>query len=314
MPSTEHGRLPLRRNRTGHRATHIGLRRRAAGESSLLEPGQRSREIVSSAAVILAGVLLVIGFGLVATRAMQSDDRPPLLPEPAAPALGDVALPSSEPGLIPLESPSTGPSPTPSKSVAAPPTTPVSRSPAPDPGAVTLVRAGVPDQVNLSAEGSRDWVHWGQDGTFALTRDKDGGFAILEGAPTAPRFRHTRSPERFRWTGGDPAGSNNGTTAGINTCGRNNGFTITAPAGTTTRTLKLYVGVISAKGRLEAKLSAGSATASTTLDQRGGDLRSSVLTLTYRAPKSAQLRISWVTQDAYGSGCGGVALEAAALR
>jgi hypothetical protein len=311
LPSTEHGRLPLRRSRTGHRATHIGLRRREAGESSLLEPGQRRREIVSSAAVILAGVLVVIGFGLVASRAMSPDDPPPPLPEPAAPALGDVALPSSEPGLIPLESPSAGLSPS---RTTAPPTTPVSRSPAPDPGALAVVRAGVPDEVNLSAEGSRDWVHWGQDGTFSLERDADGGFAILEGAPTAPRFRHTRSPERFRWTGGDPVASSNGTTSGINTCGKGNGFTLTAPAGTATRTLRLYVGVTSAKGRLEAKLSAGSATASTTLEQRDGELRTSVLTLTYRAPKSAQLRISWMTQDTYGSGCGGVALEAATLR
>ncbi len=312
MPSTEHGRLPLRRNRTGHRATHIGLRRRAAGESSLLEPGQRIREIVSSAAVILAGVLVVIGFGLVASRAMRSDDPAPPLPEPAAPALGDVALPSSEPSLIPLESPSAGPSP--SRSGTPRPTTPVSRSPAPDLGAIALDRGGVPDEVNLSAEGARDWVHWGQNGTFSLERDANGGFAILEGAPTAPRFRHTESPERFRWTGGDPVASSDGTTAGINTCGKGNGFTLTAPAGTTSRTLRLYVGVKSAKGRLEARLSAGSATASTTLDQRGGDLRTSVLTLTYRAPKSAQLRISWVTQEAYGSGCGGVALEAATLR
>ncbi|MET0419529.1 MAG: hypothetical protein ABW022_26235 [Actinoplanes sp.] len=309
MPSTEHGRLPLRRSRTGHRAPHIGLRRREAGESSLLEPGQRAREIVSSVAVILAGVLVVIGFGLVASRVMSGDDPPPPLPEPAAPALGDVALPSSEPGLIPLESPT--PTPSPSRTTT-PPTTPVSRPP--DVGAITLVKAGVPDVVNLSAEGTRDWVHWGQDGTFSLERDKDGDFAILEGAPTAPRVRHTLSPQRFRWTGGDPVGSSDGTPTGIHTCGKNNGFTLTAPAGTATRTLRLYVGVLSAKGRLQAKLSAGPASASTTLDQRGGDLRTSVVTLTYRAPKSAQLRVSWVTEDAYGDGCGGVALEAATLR
>jgi hypothetical protein len=310
LPSTGDGRLPWGRRRTGHRATHIGSRRRGDAEATLQESGHRWNEVLSSAAVILAGVLVVVGFGFVAARAMRSDDTPPNLSEPAAPALGQVTIPSPDQNLIPLDSPS----PSPSKSSPSPTPAPTDTSPPPDPGAIAVSRGAVPSLVDLTAEGKRDWVHWGEDGTFSLERDKKGGFAILEGAPTAPRFRHALSPQRFAWTGGDPVDHSDGTPTGIRTCGKDNGFTITAPAADTTRTLKLYIGVVSAKGRLQAKLSAGSATGSTTLDQHEGTLKTAVLSISYRAPKTAQLRLSWITEDTYGTGCAGVALQAATLR
>jgi hypothetical protein len=319
LPSTGHGRLPARRSRTGHRAIgglslhgfslrHL-LRRRSSPDD-----GRRWNEILSSATVILAGVLLVVGFGFVASKAMGGGDHAEaLLPEPAPPALGDITLPpETGGGLIPLGSPS------PSSSKPAPP--PVTTTPAkpattpPDPGALSIARGAVPSVVDLSGEGKRDWVHWGEKGTFSLERDKKGGFAILEGAPTAPRFKHALSAQRFRWTGGDPVDHSDGTPTGIRTCGAGNGFTLTAPSGTGARVLKLYVGVVSGTGRLEANLSTGKASASATLEEPTGALRTAVLTVTYRAPKAGLLRLKWTTAKAVGKGCGGVALEAATLR
>ena len=93
-----------------------------------------------------------------------------------------------------------------------------------------------------------------------------------------------------------------------------NAFTITAPASTGTRVLRLYLGVVAARGRLEAKLTAGSATKTATLEERDTDFRSVVYTISYRAPKTAKISLRWVTQEAFGSGCGGVALQAATLR
>jgi len=312
LPSTENGRSPLRRRQTGHRAPHARIRRRAE-VIALMEPGQRRREIISSAAVILAGVLVVIGFGLVASRAMRTDTAPPNVPVPAAPTLGGVIIPSAGAGPIPLGSPSNTPSPSlspsPSRTTAAPPPGPPSNL-----ASIILSRGSVPATVNLSAEGTRDWVHWGEDGTFSLERDKNGGFTILEGAPTAPRFRHELSPQRFRWTGGDPVGSSNGTPTGIRTCGKNNGFTLSVPAGPSARTLRLYLGAVSAKGRLQARLAAGDASAATTIEQRDASLRTAVVTLTYRSPKATKLQLTWITQQTYGSGCGGVSPEAATLR
>ena len=71
----------------------------------------------------------------------------------------------------------------------------------------------------------------------------------LEGAPTAPREQHSLSPQKFTWSGGDPVASSDGTPTGIRTCGKGNGFTISAPAGTSTRTLRLYVGAFAGRGR-----------------------------------------------------------------
>jgi hypothetical protein len=38
-----------------------------------------------------------------------------------------------------------------------------------------------------------------------------------------------------------------------------------------------------------------------------------VYTLTYHAPKTAKISVRWVTQQEFGDGCGGVALQAATL-
>ncbi len=309
MPSTGEGRLPPRRGRTGHRAERAGLRRRLFAPPQ--EPSGAPRqwnEVLSSAAVILAGVLVVIGFGFIAARATRTPEAAPPL-DPPAPALGDVRLPAvGSQGLIPLDSPS----PTPSRSTeAVPSVTPTSKAPERD--LLKIAQGPVPSVVDLTAEGESDWVHWGLDGTFSLERDKGGDFRILEGAPTAPRFRHTLSAQKFRWTGGDPVASSDGTPTGIRTCGKGNGFTLTAPAGTTQRVLKLYVGVVSGRGKLTAKLSTGDSAGSTVLDQAGGTLRTAVISVAYQAPKSGQVRLTWTTDAAYGKGCGGVTLEAATL-
>jgi hypothetical protein len=316
LSTTGNGRLPIRKRITGHRAApHSGTRRHDDDGLPPVDGGRRWNETLSSAAVILAGVLVVVGFGFVASRAMRSHSEAPNVAVPEAPALGEVTLPSSSgsQGLIPLTSPSSSPSSSPpSPSATSPSPAPTTKPP--DPGALAISSAAVPGTVDLTAEGTRDWVHWGEQSTFSLERDKKGGFAILEGAPTAPRFRHALSPQQFTWTGGDPVDHTDGTTTGIRTCGKGNGFSISAPAGDTTRTLKLYVGIISGQGSLSAKLSTGSAAASATLQQKDGTFHTAVFTLRYRAPKDGKITLRWNTDAAFGTGCGGVALQAATLR
>lgn len=312
MSTTGNGRLPIRKRITGHRAAARTGNRRDEGDGLPPEEGRRWNETLSSAAVILAGVLVVVGFGFAASRAMRSHSDAPNVSVPQAPALGEVTLPStsSSQGLIPL----TSPSPSASSSSPAPPATSKPAPPPPDPGAIAISTGGVAPTVNLTAEGTRDWVHWGEQSTFSLERDKNGGFAILEGAPTAPRFKHALSPQQFSWTGGDPVDHSDGTTTGIRTCGKGNGFSITAPAGNATRTLRLYVGIISGRGTLTAKLTTGSATGSATLEQKDGSFHTAVFTVKYRAPKDGKISLRWNTDAAFGTGCGGVALQAATLR
>jgi hypothetical protein len=304
---------PGRRSSYGFRAS--GRRGVAVPPEMLEARPRRLAEYAMPAAVILAGVLIVVAFGFIINRAMRSDDDN-AIPAPQPPALG-LNPPPTDQAIIPLPSP-TGPAepatttPTPS-STSRPP----ARKTAPPPvdnGSIRIVRAAAPSLVDLSAEGSRDWVHWGEQSTFSLERDKDGNFAILEGSPIAPRFRHALSPQRFSWQDGDPVDHSDGTPTGIRTCGKGNGFTLSTPATGSARTLRLYIGVLAARGRLEARLSTGGGTTLATVEQKGNSLSTAVFVVTYRAPKDGKLNLNWTTEAAFDSDCGGVALEAATLR
>jgi hypothetical protein len=290
-------------------------RRGAAVPPELLEARpRRLAEYAMPAAVILAGVLIVVAFGFIINRAMRSGDDH-AFPAPLPPALGGDSLPPTDQGIIPLPTPSGSSRATATRAATAT-KPPPRRTTAPplDDGSVAIVRAAVPPLVDLSAEGSRDWVHWGEQSTFSLERDKDGGFAILEGSPTAPRFRHALSSQRFSWHDGDPVDRSDGTPTGIRTCGKGNGFTISVPATRSSRTLRLYIGVLAARGRLAARLSTGGRATSATLEQKGNSLSTAVFVVTYRAPKDGKLDLTWVTDAAFDNDCGGVALEAATLR
>jgi hypothetical protein len=178
-----------------------------------------------------------------------------------------------------------------------------------------LSRGAVPAVVDLAAEGGRDWMHWAEDSAFSTERRRGGGFAILEGTPVAPRERHTGSPERFRWTGGTPVGSSGGSRSGVRTCGAGSAFTVSAPAGRASRTLRLYVGAWQAEGVLTARLSTGGTAVTGVLDSPGaGPGGTAVFTLTYQAPRDGRLELTWSTGRTYAGGCAGVALQAATLR
>jgi hypothetical protein len=271
---------------------------------------RRFGEFLMPASVILAGVLLVVAFGFIINRAMRDDDNAGAIPLPQPPALGDVPLAPTDQSIIPLPSASAPDSP------SRPPSTPPSKkTPPPADHEIDVDRQSVASVVDLSAEGRRDWVHWGQEGTFSLERAAGGDFQILEGAPTAPRFRHALSPQRFKWQGGAPVNSSDGTTTGIRTCDEGNGFTLSVPAAKSSRVLRLYVGAFAARGRLDARLSTGGGTEVGKLEQRENSLATAVFVITYRAPKNGTLKLNWVTEETFGGeGCRGVALEAATLR
>lgn len=171
----------------------------------------------------------------------------------------------------------------------------------------------MPQRVDLTDEGRQDWVHWGQENTFSLERHKDGNFAILEGTPTAPRFRHALSEQQFSWVDGSPVSRSSGTPTGIRTCGSGNGFTLTTPGDTAERTLRLYVGVVQARGRVQVRLPNQGGTVTAALESRSPELKTAVFTVKYRADTPGTVKLSWVTEKSFDPDCGGVALEAATL-
>jgi hypothetical protein len=277
---------------------------------------RRASEFLVPSSMILAGVLAVVAFAVAVNWGLGRPDEPAALPPAQPPALGSQPLAPAEQWYFPTPSTAPSPSARPSESPRAtrsaerPP--PRSRVKAPA-GALTVKRSAVPSVVDLTAEGDRDWVHWGLDGTFSLERRRTGRFAILEGTPTAPRHRHALSPQQFLWDNGSPVLQTSGTPSGIRTCGAGNGFTLSAPAGGESRTLRLYVGVATAHGRLDARLSTGGAPVVAALDSRTV-MGTAVFTLTYRAPRTGTLKITWVTERTYATSCSGVALQAVTLR
>jgi hypothetical protein len=97
---------------------------------------------------------------------------------------------------------------------------------------------------------------------------------------------------------------------GVYVGGLGNGFQISAPADTTTRTLTVYVGGYASGGKLTAHLSDGSAADYGSTSLSGSGHYDGVYTLTYKAGAAGQkITVTWIQT----SGSGNVTLQGAAL-
>jgi hypothetical protein len=183
-------------------------------------------------------------------------------------------------------------------------------------GSLSVSGTVPPATVDLTAEGSLDWAHWGL--TSATSFNRKGGVTqqisnyTKIGSGTVKRFPDNLSG--YSWTDGTPTATATNTTAGIFIQGVGKGFQITAPADTADRTVKLHVGVWMAQGRLEVSLSDGSVPSfvdTSVNDNAGASVR--VFTISYRAAAAGQqLRIKWTVLQSYSS-VGNVTLQAATL-
>ncbi len=176
--------------------------------------------------------------------------------------------------------------------------------------------APAPASVNLTAEGTMDWAHWGLSSPASFDHKAGVTSAISNYtlAGSAAAQRQTASPTSYSWTGGTPTASATGTATGVYVLGLGNGFRLTLPADTTKRTLKLYLGVWDAQGRLDATLSDGSATAvsdTTLINQTSTS--NGVYTLNYQAGSAGQtLTVKWTMLASYNS-YGNITLQAGTL-
>ncbi len=162
--------------------------------------------------------------------------------------------------------------------------------------------------ANLTTEGPSDWVHWGDAGLnrkAGVTPQISNDTAIGAGA-----LKYSNDPRPLSWSDGTPTVSASNNTDGLYISGIGQGFSLTAPADTTTRTLVVHVGGWSSGGTLTAHLSDRSAAdfVSTTTVAPGQYDRN--YTLSYNAGSPGQsLTVTWVMS----SGTGNVSLNAAAL-
>lgn len=130
-----------------------------------------------------------------------------------------------------------------------------------DSGAVlTVTRLETPALVDLSAEGTRDWAHWGY-GSQRNEMISGDGIGEYEISPASlVREYASNTSVSFKWTGGTPTAEQ----AGTNTYSYLNdvdGIVATVPvdASTTKRTARLYLGGKGSRVRFEFSLTDGSA-------------------------------------------------------
>src|SRR5437879_132236 len=192
-------------------------------------------------------------------------------------------------------------------------------------GILTGTYSGVPtgSNVNLTAIGPIDWVHWGLYTESSLDR-KDGvvpqidDFTLLDSNNGyAYVYQYSDNYNGYSWSDGTPTVSVNNTTTGVWAYGvpiLGSGFAFTVPAGTNTRMLKVFVGAFAAGGEFEASLSDNSAspyTAAPSANIRNGP--GWVFSITFAANSPGEtLTIKWrliTTRAADGN----VTLQAAAL-
>jgi Bacterial Ig domain len=182
-------------------------------------------------------------------------------------------------------------------------------------GSIALPPA-LPRMVNLSTEGTRDWIHWGLT-TNNLVNRKGGVTPQISdftkiGTNAAERFADNYTS--FSWSDGTPAAAVGGTPTGVFTFGLNEGFEITVPADTSMRTLKLYVGLYGAQGNFQAWLTDLSAPAytDTTLSSLGNNY--AAYSLTYAAASPGQALVVWYRSlNLFDSDFGNITLQAATL-
>ena len=168
--------------------------------------------------------------------------------------------------------------------------------------------------VDLTAEGTLDWAHWGlvSAGSFnhkAAVTPQISTFSNIGGSVS----QYSNNPTGFSWSDGTPAGSAVTTTTGVFVSGVSRGFRITAAADTTARTLRVYIGAWHVQGHMVAQLSDGSAPdfVDTFAASSRGPVTLGLYVLTYRAGSSGQSVIVTFTQDSLAPG--NVTLQAATL-
>jgi hypothetical protein len=168
--------------------------------------------------------------------------------------------------------------------------------------------------VNLTTLGTGDWVQFGVGQVVpGIVRKASGGtqisgFTIVGTGPARPYNDDLRPAS---WTDGTPTASATNNVSGVYIDGVGNGYSITVPASTASRTVTMLVGGWESGGTLRAHLGDGSAPdyIDSTVTVSGSYYR--IYTLTYVAGSTTTLTLTWV--QSAGPGFANVTLKAVAL-
>jgi hypothetical protein len=120
-----------------------------------------------------------------------------------------------------------------------------------------------PGLVDLTLEGTSDWIHWGLASANSLDRNATFPplFTTVTQLGTNSLQQLTDSPTLWLWANGSPTWNNAGSTSGIFVYGKTNGFELAIPATPQPQMLKVYTGLYGAQIGFRAHLSDFSAPA-----------------------------------------------------
>ena len=189
-------------------------------------------------------------------------------------------------------------------------------------GSLSVTSSLVPtgSVVNLTTLGALDWVHWGLNTEFAYDRKASVPPQLTVFAPTlgtlgSGPYQYSDNLNAYSWYDGLPNTIVTNTTTGIYVLAKGSGFQITAPADTTLRRLRIYVGSFGAQGELDASLSDNSASAySDSSVDNDTNSPATVYTLTYAANSPGQtLTVTFAVKREHPNTDGNVTLQAATL-
>ncbi len=119
-----------------------------------------------------------------------------------------------------------------------------------------------PTAVDLTAEGTRDWIQGGSNGD-ATRLNRKAGANLLSGLTV--RYPDNNGTlvramgATLSWSDGAPDATCAGTTSGIHAQGADNSISFSVPAGPAARTLRIYSSSVHAAMQFKAHLSDGSA-------------------------------------------------------
>jgi len=155
--------------------------------------------------------------------------------------------------------------------------------------ALELTREEITGGVDLTAEGSIDWIHWG-----ASTPNRKGSAAsAIADYTTAPAWARELDDKtwiEFRWSDGEPSRSDEGTTTYSYLNGADGlTATIAVRAGNSPRVARFYVGGKDSRVRFEARLAGATSPGPIDVEREGSFLVRIVARFT--APSNVSLEL-----------------------
>lgn len=185
-------------------------------------------------------------------------------------------------------------------------------------GSQTGAVAFPPAAVDLTAEGTVDWVHWGLQSSTSVNRKAGVPAQISDVTPlgAANLSRYADNHSAYSWSDGSPTTATNGTTTGVFLTNLSSGFQLSVSVDETPRVLRLYVGAYAARGRLLAYLSDFSAQPyiDTSIYDASWDSEYAVYSIACSAASPGQqLHVVYRSQELLDGVWGNVTLQAATL-